>query len=71
MARLQLATVLGAEIVFHETPTSLPTDATTAEGSDISAAEEPEKNTEEAPEKRRARYVRETIVLIVLSLTRY
>jgi hypothetical protein len=57
------------EIVFHKTPTSRRTYAIRAEGSDISTEEEPEKSTEEAPESRRARYVRETIVLIVLSIT--
>ena len=44
------------------------TYAIPAEGSDISTEEAPEKSTAEAPEKRRA-YVRETIVLIVLSIT--
>jgi len=55
--------------VFRETPTSRRTYATTAEGSDISTEDEPETSTEEAPEKRRAHYVRETIVLILLSVT--
>jgi hypothetical protein len=39
-----------------------------AEESDTSAAEAPETNTEEAPEKRPPGHVRETVVLIVLSI---
>jgi hypothetical protein len=39
------------------------------EGSGITAEEAPEKTTEEAPEKPPAAHVRETIVLIVLSVT--
>jgi hypothetical protein len=40
-----------------------------AEGSEITTEEPPETSTEEAPEKRPAGHVRETIVLIVLSVT--
>jgi hypothetical protein len=40
-----------------------------AEGSEISTAEVPEKSTEEEPEKRPPGHVRETVVLIVLSIT--
>jgi hypothetical protein len=39
------------------------------EGSGITAEEAPENSTEEAPEKRATGHVRETIVLIVLSIT--
>ena len=40
-----------------------------AKGSGITTEEPPEQTTEEAPEKRPAGHVRETIVLIVLSIT--
>lgn len=40
-----------------------------AEGSDIPTDEPPEQSTEEAPEKRPAGHIRETVVLIVLSIT--
>lgn len=40
-----------------------------AEESDISASEVPESNTDEVPEERPPGHVRETIVLIVLSIT--
>jgi hypothetical protein len=40
-----------------------------AEGSEISAAEAPEKSTAEEPEERPPGHVRETVVLIVLSIT--
>jgi hypothetical protein len=40
-----------------------------AEGSDTSAADAPESSAEEAPEKRPPGHVRETVVIIVLSIT--
>ena len=48
----------------HLTSTPRP-----AEGSEISAADAPEKGTEQEPEKRPPGHVRETVVLIVLSIT--
>jgi len=44
-------------------------EISTAEAPEKSTAEEPEKNTAEGPEKRPPGHVRETVVLVVLSIT--
>jgi hypothetical protein len=50
-------------------PRSRGSYATARRGSEISAAEAPGTNADEAPEKRPPGHVRETVVLIVLSIT--